>query len=470
MTRSAESETNEPGSTTIRSENVIRETTAINNNNETDAVETEMKMKTDTTSDVKTANEINSEDREELNKVESTLVEKEKSDNDIDIVNEDLELPNDVRSKDSVESDDSRTNDALESNNEDNKDGLTAPNCNDIEENKNENLPTTVDENEIEQLNISEGIKHLEDTVKNNLKSDNSKIETHLQVNGEISPINMDINEHAHENHLVSNDNEIESKRVQIKNSLITLISEDPECNVSQEETDDKIPILISADASDDVNKKINGTIVNQDSISNSSDSETIVNSEISQHETNSASIENNEKNVVSQPISVITVQTCETVDSDCSEAYLTPNELNDTPKKIVENINLSTNDRVSTVKDDVSQLNPSLETCSENKIPSKNSLEAIIVEPKINDKSVNEDEIKIDKVMVEENANKAEVNLDKSITNIDTNDNDNVEEHNIIEDHTETQVETKNDSDIINQPNEDPNQIDDRKGMLYSL
>lgn len=442
---------------------VKQETSAIDEDGKNGAVETQIKVETDVC-DVKTSTEIKSEDQEVPNEVKSMFDEKIK-----DIVNEDLESSNNIKSENSVESDDSKSNDSLETN----KDGFTVQNDNDIVENKNENLPTAVNENKILPLNTSEDTKHLEDFAENNAQLENSKIEKHLQVNGEIKPINHDQNSNEHNSHLISNDDEIESKKTQIQNSLNTLFSENAKVNVSEEKNDDIIPMVINEELSDDVNKKLNGTIVNQDSISNSSDSETIMNSESLQHEINGVNIENNEENVVAQPISVITIQTCDTIDSDCSEAYLTPNELNDTPKKIVDNTNLSTNDYVSTVKDDASQFNPSLES-SENEILPKSSLEPIIVEQEINDKSVNEDEIKIDKAdgvnnKENQNSNKAELNIDESIKNLETNDTEVEKENELIENCTEAQVESKNDSDIINQLNEDPNQNKDRDGMFYS-
>jgi len=205
-------------------------------------------------------------------------------------------------------------------------------------------IPLKVVEDVKTHLDITEEIKMLDTAVKNSIQLDNSTTEQYLQVNGDILPVDHESTERNFdviiENHIVSNGEDIVSKDIEIHNSINTLLSEDFKDNSITEKENIEIAIMIDSGSNESVKEKINGNDLNQDSISNSSDSETIINSECLQHEINENGVENNiEQNIVAQPISVITVQTFDTVDSDCSEAYLTPNELNDTPKKKLEKI-----------------------------------------------------------------------------------------------------------------------------------
>lgn len=384
-------------------------------------------------------------------------------------------------------------------------------------------IPSKVVEDVKTHLNISEEIKLLDATVKNSIQLDNSTAEKYLQVNGDILPVdhestNQNVDEII-ENHIVSNSEDIVSKDIEIHNSLNTLLSEDLKDNIITEKENIEIEIMIDSESNENLKEKINGNILNQDSISNSSDSETIINSECLQHEINENGVENNVgKNVVAQPISVITIQTFDTVDSDCSEAYLTPNEVNDTPKKKLEKINLNANDHTSIVNDDVmSQLNPSIDSNNEVEIPSKNTSEAITeqrikkevienseeydtsveeniniskenvnqVEEKVNNieeniYKVEENDCKVDEKVnnIEENINKIEENIEKieentvntneTIHNIDANVVKVIEHVNIVR---ENEIEIESDKTIENcyetenGCNED---VNNKAGIIY--
>lgn len=312
-------------------------------------------------------------------------------------------------------------------------------------------IPSKVVEDVKTHLNISEEIKLLDATVKNSIQLDNSTAEKYLQVNGDILSVDHESTkqnvDEIIENHIVSNSEDIASKDIEIPNSHNTLLSEDLKDNISTEKENIEITIMIDSESNENLKEKINGNIINQDSISSSSDSETIINSECLQHEINENGVENNiVQNVVAQPISVITIQTFDTVDSDCSEAYLTPNELNDTPKKIFEKINLNANDHTSIVNDDVmSQLNPSIDSNNEVEIPSKNTSEAITeppmkkgdienseeydtsVEENINIPEENVNQVEETVNTIEENINEVEENdckVDEQVNNIEENIN----------------------------------------------
>ncbi|KAF0756269.1 neurobeachin, partial [Aphis craccivora] len=280
------------------------------------------------------------------------------------------------------------------------------------------------------KLNISDEIKILDVAAKNSIQLDNSITEKNVQVNGKILPVNHDSSEcnfeEIIENHIVSNGDDIVSKDIQLQQSFNTLLSEDPKDDIITGKENIDIPIMIDSGSNENMKEKINGNVRNQDSISNSSDSETIVNSECLQHEVNVNGLENNsEQNVVAQPISVITVQTCDTVDSDCSEAYLTPNELNDTPKKKSEKINLNLNDHISIVNDEVvSQLNPSIESNNEveiiKQIEEGNVEKLVEHDAKVEDNVANE----VENINIAaDNVNKAEENIneiEEKINNIE--------------------------------------------------
>jgi len=312
---------------------------------------------------------------------------------------------------------------------------LNEKNENDIIEQVNDVIPLKVVEDVKTHLNISEEIKILDAAVKNSIQLDDSTTEKYLQVNGDILPVDHESTERNFdvviENHIVSNGEDIVSKDIEIHNSINTLLSEELNDNSITEKENIEIAIMIDSVSNESVKEKINGNDLNQDSISNSSDSETIINSECLQHEINENGVENNiEENIVAQPISVITIQTFDTVDSDCSEAYLTPNELNDTPKKKLEKINFYANDLTSIVNDDVmSQLNPSIECNNEVEIPSNNTSEAII-EQQIKEEDI--EHLAECDTKVEENVNK----VADSFNNVAENDNkleekvDNIEEN----------------------------------------
>lgn len=286
-------------------------------------------------------------------------------------------------------------------------------------------------ENENIKLNISDEIKILDVAAKNSTQLDNSTTEKNGQVNGEILPVNHDSPEcnfeKIIENYIVSNGDDIVSKDIKLQNSFNTLLSEDPKDDIITEKENIHIAIMIDSGSNENMKEKINGNVLNQDSISNSSDSETIVNSECLQHEVNINGVENNsEQNVVAQPISVITVQTCDTVDSDCSEAYLTPNELNDTPKKKSEEINLNLNDHISIVNDDVmSQLNLSIESNNEVEIIKQQIEEGNVEKLVEHDAKVEENVTKeVENINIAaDNVNKVEENIneiEEKINNIE--------------------------------------------------
>jgi len=363
-------------------------------------------------------------------------------------------------------------------------------------------IPLKVVEDVKTHLDISEEIKMLDTAVKNSIQLDNSTTEQYLQVNGDILPVDHESTESNFdviiENHIVSNGEDIVSKDIEIHNSINTLLSEDFKDNSITEKENIEIAIMIDSGSNESVKEKINGNDLNQDSISNSSDSETIINSECLQHEINENGVENNiEQNIVAQPISVITVQTFDTVDSDCSEAYLTPNELNDTPKKKLEKINLNANDLTSIVNDDVmSQLNPSIECNNEVEIPSNNTSEAIIeqqikegdiehlaeydakVEENVNKVEDNFNNVAENDTKVEEKVNNIEENIDKTEDNVDNinetihNINNNVDkviEH--VQIVKENEVDIENDKIIENcnkTENECKEDVNNVAGIIY--
>ncbi|KAL4097724.1 hypothetical protein QTP88_022448 [Uroleucon formosanum] len=387
--------------------------------------------------------------------------------------NENLELPNETTIDELVPA-------VIE-----NKQGildLNEKNENYIIEQVNNVIPLKVVEDVKTHLNISEEIKILDVAVNNSIQLDNSTTEKYLQVNGDILLADPESTERNFdviiENHIVSNGEDIVSKDIEIHNSINTLLSENLKDNTITEKENIEIAIMIDSGSNESVKEKINGNDLNQDSISNSSDSETIINSECLQHEINENGVENNiEQNVVPQPISVITVQTFDTVDSDCSEAYLTPNELNDTPKKKLEKINLNANDLTSIVNDDVmSQLNPSIECNIEVEIPSNNTSEAIVeqqikdgdiehlsefdttveenfnkVADNFNNVAKNDNKVEEKVINIEENIDKIEEKVDstnETIHNINDNIDKVIEYVDIVK---ENEVEIKNDKIIEN-------------------
>lgn len=420
-----------------------------------------------------------------------TLIEI-KNNNNIDVVNTTesinenqksiIEIENNLISNDNHDLESSPKNNLndLELTKENNNDvvNLTKNENDDIEQLKelknNDIIPLKVIENENVNLKMSKEITILDDAVKNNIQ----ETEKYLQINGEISHINdenTEINDIIIGYHTESNEDDTETKNIEIQNNLNTLLSEDFILNTSEKENDE-ISKPINSEFNED-NIKENGNIVNQDSNSNSSDSETIINSECALHVVNGDNVENVEPIAVT-PISVITIQTCDNVDSDCSEAYLTPNELNDTPKKVLEINNLNTN-YVNFVNDNVPQLNPSIETNNHVEIPS-NNLSKAIIEQKINEENINESKIEevkenvkdiednIEEVEENKNHNKlcetadkitaeeANVTINVVQENIDAKNIVDIEENKIIGNYKENEIENKDNLNIVLQPHEE--------------
>ncbi|CAI6344870.1 unnamed protein product [Macrosiphum euphorbiae] len=378
------------------------------------------------------------------NKLEEAFKENENE-------NENLESPNETTVDELVPTIIENKQDLLD---------LNEKNENYIIEQVNDVIPLKVVEDVKTHLNISEEIKMLDTAVKNSIQLDNSTTEKYLQVNGDILPVDHESTERNFdvivENHIVSNGEDLVSKDIEIHNSINTLLSEDLKDNSITEKENIEIAITIDSGSNESLKEKININDLNQDSISNSSDSETIINSECLQHEINENGVENNiEQNIVAQPISVITVQTFDTVDSDCSEAYLTPNELNDTPKKKLEKINLNANDLTSIVNDDVmSQFNPSIECNNEVEIPSNNTSEAII-EQQIKEGDI--EHLAENDAKVEENVNKVADNFN----NVAEND-DKVEEkvNNIEENIGKTEENVDNTNETIRNINDNVDKV----------
>lgn len=474
MTTSPEIE-NGDGKSLTTSENMEHDTSTIDEKNE-GAVQ----IQTDETNngDVNTTIEIKNIIQQIGNEIKNTfgnnLKENVSEDSIVvlsnETINEDSELSNNGKTYDDSKPIKGHGTDALD---------LTVENENDAVEQfiekKNNDQVNVVNESEIVQVNTTGENKILEDAVENSIQLKDPGIEQHLQLNGETLSLNYENTEHelsgTTKDRIATNDDGIETKKVEVQNSLNTLLSKDVKVNedVLEKENNITTQLINNADFNDDVNNKINGNIVNQDSISNSSDSETIINSEL--HEINGVDVENNEQKAVAQPISVITIQTCDIVDSDCSEAYLTPNELNDTPKKVSEKINLNINDHVVVANDDVSQLNPPLEPNNENEIPSKNSSEVIILEQKTIDNKV---EISDDKLEVIDNnndrVNESEENVEKTVDavkNIENNVNDDVRENEMVKTSVETRINISEDIDVVLQPYEH-SQSNDKEGMCY--
>lgn len=319
--------------------------------------------------------------------------------------------------------------------------------------------------NENCNLNISEEIKILNDAVENNSQMDNVKAEEYLPVNGEISLVKDENTQNNFdrliENHITTSKNNTETKHIEIQNNLNTLLNENLNINVTEKE-DNEISVVTDTESNEEIKVNRNGNVANQDSISSSSDSETIINSECVPYEINGDNVEISEQKPVI-PISVITIQTCDTVDSDCSEAYLTPNELNDTPKKVIEK---NTNYHINVVSDNVvPQLNPSVDINNDIEIPSKHLSEAII-EQQINEDIVHE--IKDNIKTIEENIIKAKENNDESPgtdNKIEIDVADKVQENvdtivqnidDIEDNHKELEIEQKENLNIALQPHEE--------------
>ncbi|XP_025413639.1 neurobeachin isoform X3 [Sipha flava] len=462
-------------------ENVKKETPTVNEeedelaktqNNEQETLRETINNDSSTSIEIKNKNQDVLKSVE--NKLENNLIEKPNHDSysSEEIKIKDIELTNKIV-----------VNNDLEETKENNISVIDSPNKNEnyvidqIKEIKNDDLSTTISvKNEhIINLNLSEEIKILDDAVKKSIHLDDSATEKYLQINGELPFVNDEnIIHHFTEtikNHVLPNSDDIDTKDIEIQNNLNTFLSEDLKVNVTEKVNDVTVPLITDSNINDVTKEKKNENIVNQDSISNSSDSETIVNSECLQFEIDDG-IENSDQTTVAQSISVITVQTCDTVDSDCSEAYLTPNELNDTPKKMLEKINLKSSDLTSNVNDEVmSQLNPSLETNNEVKIPSIHASETIIelktnvdyidkVETNINNE-LNESTAKIEENinLIEENdkvneiTDKIKEHIDVAVENVENKEN-----NKLIENSNEIEVEYKKDLNIVLQPHKEHN------------
>lgn len=405
---------------------------------------------------------------------------------------QDLESPHKIINNDSESTNNNKTNDNLESTKENNKDILDSTKKNEyniipLQENQNNVIVSKLVENKDINLNISEEIKILDDAAQNRILLNNTSCDNYLQVNGEISSINCESTEHNFdgtiENHTESNIEDGEPNIIEIQNSLNTFLNKDLKVDIVEKENNDKIPLIIDSEYNENIKERINENVANQDSLSNSSDSETIINSESLQNEMNGDNVENSEQTTVAQPISVITIQTCDTVDSDCSEAYLTPNELNDTPKKILEKSVLNANDHISIDNDNVTyESNPSIESINNINSPSKNKSEEII-EQNTSDENCNKLEQHSD--IVEESFDKVEKNVDKvdkndeeleenvdkteeTIRNIEENI-DNIEIIKVIESCNETEVEIKENINIVLQP-QGKDVLNNKEGMFYPL
>lgn len=458
-----------------------KDETFIDNKTETNALKTQTQSNESSSSI-----EIVEKNEEISNKVENKLEDISKENE-----NEDLESLKETK------------NDELVPSIKNEQDGLDLKKKNEIniiEQVNDMTASKVMIENENIKLNISDEIKILDVAAKNSIQLDNSTTEKNVQVNGEILPINHgspECNfEEIIENHIVSNGDDIVSKDIKLQNSLNNLPSEVPKENIIAEKENIDISIMIDSGSNENMKEKNNGNVLNQDSISNSSDSETIVNSECLQHEVNVNGIENNsEQNVVAQPISVITVQTCDTVDSDCSEAYLTPNELNDTPKKKSEKISLNLSDHINIVNDDVmSQLNPSIESNNEveiikQQIEEENVEKVVEHDAKVEEnvtKEVENINIAADNVnKVEENINEIEekinnieeiidkieenvVNTNETIHSTDENIDKVIEHVNIVE---EVEVNLENDKTFENcnkTENECTEDVSKKSGIIY--
>lgn len=473
MTTSPEIEIEDGRSLT--SENMEHDTSTINKKNEIGVqIQSDETNNSDVNTTVEIKNIIQQIGNEIKNSFGNNLKENASKDSIVvvpnEMINKDSELSNSKTYIDSKPIKEHGT-DILD---------LTVENENDTDkqfiEMKNNDQINVVNESEIVHVNTTEENEILDDALKNSIQLKDSVIEQHLQFNGETLSLNYEDTEHQFsgttKDHIATNDDGIETKKVEVPNSLNTLLSNDVKVNedVLEKENNIRTQLINNADFNEHANNKINGNIVNQDSISNSSDSETIINSE--PHEINGVDVENNEQKAVAQPISVITIQTCDIVDSDCSEAYLTPNELNDTPKKISEKVNSNTN--VSIVNDDVSQLNPSLEPNNENEMPSENSSEVIIVEQKTIDNKV---EISDKKLEVIDNnndhVNELEENVEKTIDavkNIEKNIDDNVRGNEMVKTSIETGMDICEDINVVLQPHEEHIQNNDKEGMCYFL
>jgi len=459
-----ESETKDENGPLITNENTIDETSVINN--EKSSV---IKLKTNEDETLKETMIISLNNTVEVeNNSQQILdeVENKVEYNSEKYGNQDLELSNEIETNDLKLTNkicDSKPMKENEINISQNTENDEIDVIEKLKDNINNLLTSQIVENKNINLNITEEISILNDVDRNNFPMDNLMTDNYVQINGEISPVNSnDIVEYnvegKIENFTSSDEKDIEVKSIEMQNNLNKELSDDLKVNNS-EENNDIIPLIIDSEYNEDMKEKINGNIANQDSFSNSSDSETIVNSEYLQHEINdNDNIENSEKNTIAQPISVITIQTCDTVDSDCSEAYLTPNELNDTPKKILEKNSVHSNDYISIINENtVSQLNPSIKINDEVEIPSKNKSDTIIEQES---KEENIDKLNENENVVKtgEHFNKLEECVDQVEGNTDIIEN--------IEYCKDTEVESK-DMNIVLQPQEEHDKHIEN-GMFY--
>lgn len=424
---------------------------------------------------------------ETVTKSQEVLSESINNDNFNENINQVLETSKEFKIDDSEPKTNSNTSADLESikDNESNNTDLTTineQNCvKPLDEDKNNDLVTEIIKNKVTELNISEEEPILDDSTENSVQVKSSTAITNVQVNGEILSADHKNTEHNFDktvkNHDTPDDSDTETQKTEAQNNINTLLTEDLKVNVADEENDNKLPLIINAKSDENVDRKINGNFVNQDSISNSSDSETIANSETLLQEINGDNTQTDEQKAIAQPISVITVLTSETMDSDCSEAYLTPNELNDTPKKMLETISLTVNDDISICKNDVvPKLNPSMESNHKNIItPSENASETIVVDVKSNNEDINCANVYKDKAeeitLVNEAAvNVEENNTDKKIKTVEKIDGnvDNLDKNEIVENSKETEIKNKEEFNIVLQPHKEHTQSNNVEGMFY--
>lgn len=429
-----------------KNENVQEKEISINSYDNNDAIKTEIidgtNLKETQCNDIHITKENDVKDQEAIKEVNNELqndsIKNENSKLDLSGVNENcnLELCNDIIANDLEPTQENNKVD-FETiiKNEENLESLKENEMSTIQQDTGNQINDIKSSKETENgsidLNISEEIQILGNAAKNSIQADNIQIKENSLVNGELSPVDnenfeLDFDDTV-KNQIAENGNDIEAQ-----NNFNNLVDTD---NNVDSINNGKLPLIINSETNDNVKEKLNGNVVNQDSIS-SSDSETIIVNESSLPlDMNGDNVNISEQKPIAQPISVITIQTCDAVDSDCSEAYLTPNELNDTPKKIIDKLNLNVNDSISIVNDGIlSQLNPSTESKVEVETPSK----------------------KISETILEQKTNK---------TNID-----NTEKINVVETCTETEVETKKeDITIVLEPHEEHIETN-LEGTLYSL
>ncbi|XP_050442787.1 neurobeachin isoform X2 [Adelges cooleyi] len=291
---------------------------------------------------------------------------------------ENIETKQDINNKNDSEENIDNSHNTLEETEIDVKNNL----------NQNENIDLQIEKdrenNEVETLNgcctqqnelTVEVTEKGETAIDEKVHQDEESVEEPVLINSKISSISSLDNEQIVasklENDLQPNALAAITSTEQLLNSINTMLNENEESAIIENGTDNDISIVSSSSENNkEINNKFNGKVANQDSISNSSDSETTPITESSPNKV--LNDRTNEERDVDQSISVFTIQTCDNVDSDCSEAYLTPSDLNDTPKKMNEK-NFTQTGPISIIHADDSNMpiehNSNLETSSVNPI-----------------------------------------------------------------------------------------------------